>query len=139
MIAYTTVGSNDLAKAVPFYTALLEGVLGAKVFFKSENGVGWGVGPDKPMFTAADALRQEPRDRRQWDDDFAGVFGSRSGEGAARQGARTRRQGRGRAGAARRRLLRLLFPRSRRQQARRLLHGRELARKPRGRIWWRSR
>ena len=60
MIAYTTVGSNDLAKAVPFYTALLEGVLGAKVFFKSDNGVGWGVGPDKPMFTLLKPFDKNP-------------------------------------------------------------------------------
>ena len=60
MIAYTTVGSNDLAKAVPFYTALLEGVLGAKVFFKSEGGVGWGVGPDKPMFTVLTPFDKKP-------------------------------------------------------------------------------
>ena len=61
MIAYTTVGTNDLAKAVPFYKALLEDILGAKVFFESEGGVGWGVGPDKPMFTVLTPFDKNPR------------------------------------------------------------------------------
>jgi catechol 2,3-dioxygenase-like lactoylglutathione lyase family enzyme len=39
MIGYTCVGTNDLDKAVAFYSDLL-GVLGAKVFFKSDRGVG---------------------------------------------------------------------------------------------------
>lgn len=50
MIGYTCVGTNDLAKAVDFYSALL-GLLGAKPFFKTERGIGWGVAPDKPMFS----------------------------------------------------------------------------------------
>lgn len=50
MIGYTCVGTNDLEKAVQFYEALL-GVLGAKPFFKTDRGVGWGVSPDKPMFS----------------------------------------------------------------------------------------
>ena len=50
MIGYTCVGTNDLDKAVAFYTELL-GLLGAQVFFKSERGVGWGIAPDKPMFS----------------------------------------------------------------------------------------
>lgn len=50
MIGYTCVGTNDLEKAVSFYGELL-GLLGAKPFFKSDRGVGWGVSPDKPMFS----------------------------------------------------------------------------------------
>lgn len=50
MIGYTCVGTNDLDKAVAFYTDLLD-LLGAQVFFKTERGVGWGVAPDKPMFS----------------------------------------------------------------------------------------
>lgn len=50
MIGYTCVGTNDLPRAVAFYDGLL-GVVGAKVFFKSERGVGWGTAPDKPMFS----------------------------------------------------------------------------------------
>jgi catechol 2,3-dioxygenase-like lactoylglutathione lyase family enzyme len=50
MIGYTCVGTNDLDKAVSFYAELL-GLLGAKPFFKTDRGVGWGVSPDKPMFS----------------------------------------------------------------------------------------
>ena len=50
MIGYTSVGTNDLEKAIYFYGELLS-LLGAKPFFKSERGVGWGVSPDKPMFS----------------------------------------------------------------------------------------
>lgn len=50
MIGYTCVGTNDLDKAVSFYSELLE-LLGAKPFFKTDRGVGWGVSPDKPMFS----------------------------------------------------------------------------------------
>jgi catechol 2,3-dioxygenase-like lactoylglutathione lyase family enzyme len=50
MIGYTCVGTNDLDKAVTFYSDLLS-VLGAQVFFKSDRGVGWGTAPDKPMFS----------------------------------------------------------------------------------------
>ena len=50
MIGYTSVGTNDLEKAIHFYGELLP-LLGAKPFFKSERGVGWGVSPDKPMFS----------------------------------------------------------------------------------------
>lgn len=50
MIGYTSVGTNDLEKAIHFYGELLS-LLGAKPFFKSERGVGWGVNPDKPMFS----------------------------------------------------------------------------------------
>ena len=45
MIGYTSVGTNDLEKAVHFYGELLS-LLGAKPFFKSERGVGWGTSPD---------------------------------------------------------------------------------------------
>jgi catechol 2,3-dioxygenase-like lactoylglutathione lyase family enzyme len=50
MIGYTSVGTNDLEKAVQFYGELLS-LLGAKPFFKSERGVGWGTSPNKPMFS----------------------------------------------------------------------------------------
>lgn len=50
MIGYTCVGTNDLNKAVAFYGELL-GLLGAKPYFKTDRGVGWGVSPDKPMFS----------------------------------------------------------------------------------------
>lgn len=50
MIGYTCVGTNDFDKAVEFYQQLL-GLLGAKPFFKTDRGVGWGVSPDQPMFS----------------------------------------------------------------------------------------
>jgi catechol 2,3-dioxygenase-like lactoylglutathione lyase family enzyme len=50
MIGYTCVGTNHLEQAVHFYGELL-GLLGAKPFFKSDRGVGWGVSPDQPMFS----------------------------------------------------------------------------------------
>ena len=50
MIGYTCVGTNDLDKAIYFYTELL-GLLGAQPFFKTDRGIGWGVKPDQPMFS----------------------------------------------------------------------------------------
>ena len=50
MIGYTCVGTNDLPRALNFYEALLA-PLGAKRYFELERGVGWGVAPDKPMFS----------------------------------------------------------------------------------------
>jgi len=50
MIGYTCVGTNQLERAVAFYDDLL-GLLGAKPFFISDRGVGWGVSPDQPMFS----------------------------------------------------------------------------------------
>lgn len=50
MIGYTCVGTNDLDKAVHFYSELFA-LLNAKPFFKSDRGVGWGVAPDQPMFS----------------------------------------------------------------------------------------
>ena len=43
MIAYVTLGSNDLPRAIEFYEKLL-GSLGAKRVWESETGVAWGVG-----------------------------------------------------------------------------------------------
>ncbi len=59
MIGYTCVGTNDLDKAVAFYNDLL-GVLGAKVFFQNDRGVGWGAAPDKPMFSVMKPFDQKP-------------------------------------------------------------------------------
>lgn len=107
MIGYTCVGTNDLDKAVAFYSELLS-LLGAKPFFKSDRGVGWGVAPDKPMFSVL-----KP---------FDGQL-PRAGAGFARQGRGAGRQGRGCTGPAQRQLLWRLFPRLGRQQTRCLLHG----------------
>jgi catechol 2,3-dioxygenase-like lactoylglutathione lyase family enzyme len=49
MIGYTCVGTNDLPRATAFYDDLL-GLIGAKHFFESDRGIGWGVAPEQPMF-----------------------------------------------------------------------------------------
>ncbi len=50
MIGYTTVGTNDLEKAVAFYDALLA-VVGAGRFMQEETFVAWSVSPDAPAFS----------------------------------------------------------------------------------------
>lgn len=50
MIGYTTVGTNDLDKAVAFYDALLA-ELGAGRFMQSDRFVAWAVTPGKPAFS----------------------------------------------------------------------------------------
>ena len=59
MIGYTSVGTNDLDKAIAFYGELLS-LVGAQPFFKSDRGVGWGVSPDKPMFSVLKPFNGEP-------------------------------------------------------------------------------
>ena len=59
MIGYTCVGTNDLERALHFYGELL-GLLGAKPYFKTERGVGWGVSPDQPMFSVLKPFDGQP-------------------------------------------------------------------------------
>lgn len=59
MIGYTCVGTNDLDRATVFYTELL-GLLGAKVFFRSDRGLGWGVAPGKPMLAVLRPFDGQP-------------------------------------------------------------------------------
>lgn len=49
MIAYTTVGTNDMDKAKTFYADLL-GELGAKPGWSSDTFTGFGIGRDQPSF-----------------------------------------------------------------------------------------
>jgi predicted lactoylglutathione lyase len=49
MIAYTTLGTNDLPKAAAFYDALLSG-LGAKRTIEMDRIIIYGVAPGAPMF-----------------------------------------------------------------------------------------
>ncbi len=51
MIAYTTVGTNDLARASAFYDALFA-PLGYQRLLASERGVAWGVDMGQPLFFA---------------------------------------------------------------------------------------
>lgn len=50
MIGYTTVGTNDLEKAVGFYDSLLA-VLGAGRMMEEDAFVAWAVAADKPAFS----------------------------------------------------------------------------------------
>ena len=47
MIGYTTLGTNDLARAAAFYDSLLAEV-GAKRIYEYERGIAWGVAQDQP-------------------------------------------------------------------------------------------
>lgn len=49
MIAYTTVGTNDLDRAAKFYDALL-GEVGAKRMMENERIILWATAPGSPMF-----------------------------------------------------------------------------------------
>jgi predicted lactoylglutathione lyase len=50
VIGYTTVGTNDLSKAVAFYDELFA-ELGAGRFMQNDRFVAWAVAPDKPAFS----------------------------------------------------------------------------------------
>ena len=52
MIGYTTLGTNDLAKAGKYYDALL-GSIGAKRFMESDRFIAWTVTPNAPGFGVA--------------------------------------------------------------------------------------
>ena len=45
MLAYATIGTNDLPRAAGFYDEVL-GVLGAKRFMENEQFIAWGSSPD---------------------------------------------------------------------------------------------
>jgi catechol-2,3-dioxygenase len=48
MIGYVTLGTNDLARAAPFYDELLA-LLGAKRGWVTEKMIAWTTGPTAPM------------------------------------------------------------------------------------------
>ena len=50
MIAYTTVGTNDMARATAFYDALFAQI-GGKRLMDFGRLVAWGVNPAQPMFS----------------------------------------------------------------------------------------
>ena len=50
MIAYVTIGSNDLARSASFYDALF-GVMGLKRIMEMDRLIGWGKSFNEPMFT----------------------------------------------------------------------------------------
>lgn len=49
MIGYTTVGSNQMEKAVAFYDAIFN-ILGASKIYDHERFVGWSQGEGQPFF-----------------------------------------------------------------------------------------
>src|SRR5215510_9201563 len=50
MIGYTTLGTNDIAKAAKFYDALL-GIFGAKRAMENDRLILWASGPGQPMLS----------------------------------------------------------------------------------------
>lgn len=52
MIAYSTIGTNDMERATKFYDALFA-EMGAKQLMNMGRFVSYGVGPGKPMFGIA--------------------------------------------------------------------------------------
>ena len=47
MIGYATLGTNDMARAVGFYDALLA-ELGARRFMETDRAIAWAVSPNAP-------------------------------------------------------------------------------------------
>lgn len=59
MIGYTCVGTNDLPRATAFYDGLLA-LMGAKHFFETDRGIGWGTAADQPMFSVMKPFDGQP-------------------------------------------------------------------------------
>ncbi|GGY49229.1 VOC family protein [Parvularcula lutaonensis] len=59
MIAYVTIGTNDLAKAKAFYTDLL-GIIDAKPLMDSERTCGFGRNFDQPLLVVGKPFDGKP-------------------------------------------------------------------------------
>ncbi len=59
MIAYLTVGSNDLPKAAKFYDELLGGIGGVQAYTQ-DGFVGWNFGENTPMFAIIKPFDENP-------------------------------------------------------------------------------
>lgn len=59
MIAYTTLGTNDLKRAGQFYDALLAG-MGAQRVMEFDRMVAWGNSPTAPMFAVCTPFDGKP-------------------------------------------------------------------------------
>jgi len=59
MIAYTTLGTNDLDRAGKFYDALL-GEMGAGRAMENERVILWATGPGQPMFGVIKPIDGKP-------------------------------------------------------------------------------
>lgn len=62
MIAYVTLGTNDLPRAAQFYDALLA-PLGAKRLMDFGRGYAWGTAPDKPLVCVMKPFDGQPAAR----------------------------------------------------------------------------
>ncbi len=59
MIGYVCIGTNDLAKAAPFYDQLLA-TIGGKRNWETERFIAWHNTPTSPMFLLIKPLNGEP-------------------------------------------------------------------------------
>ena len=59
MIAYTTVGTNNMERAGKFYDALF-GEMGAKRAMETERFTAWSTGEGQPMFAIIKPLDEKP-------------------------------------------------------------------------------
>jgi catechol 2,3-dioxygenase-like lactoylglutathione lyase family enzyme len=59
MLAYVTLGTNDMARATAFYDALLA-ELGAKRTMEMERFIVWGTAPDQPMLAVCSPYDGKP-------------------------------------------------------------------------------
>ena len=126
MIGYVTVGSNDLEKARGFYDALMPAIGASRIMEFGDNFTMYGTGMGKPGFAvckphdgnAATAgngnMASIACDSRAKVD---ALYAKAMALGGSCEGAAGGSRRGGRAG-----VLRRLFPRPRRQQARRFLH-----------------
>jgi catechol 2,3-dioxygenase-like lactoylglutathione lyase family enzyme len=59
MIAYITLGTNDIERAGKFYDALL-GEVGAGRAMESDRFIGWATGPGQPMVAVIKPFDEQP-------------------------------------------------------------------------------
>lgn len=59
MIGYTTLGTNDIARASAFYDALFA-EMGVKRLWDSPKMIGWGRSMQEPIFIVCNPFNDEP-------------------------------------------------------------------------------
>jgi catechol 2,3-dioxygenase-like lactoylglutathione lyase family enzyme len=59
MIAYITLGTNDLQRAARFYDALLA-EFGAKRYIETDRGISWSLSPDKTSLAVMKPFDGQP-------------------------------------------------------------------------------
>jgi catechol 2,3-dioxygenase-like lactoylglutathione lyase family enzyme len=59
MIAYVTLGTNDLGRAARFYDALLA-EFGAKRYIETSRGISWSVSPDQTSLAVMQPFDGQP-------------------------------------------------------------------------------